>query len=104
MEPDNINAPDHYTKGGIETIDYIKAKLTPEEYEGYLKGNVLKYLSREHDKGGLDDLKKARVYLDWLIESRTKVKNVSFKIEELGIYVGDPSKGWVKITDVTDGE
>ena len=104
MEPDNINAPDHYTKGGIETIDYIKAKLTSEEYEGYLKGNVLKYLSREHEKGGLDDLKKARVYLDWLIESRTEVKNVSFKIEELGIYVGDPSKGWVKITDVTDGE
>ena len=74
MEPDNINAPDHYTKGGIETIDYIKAKLTCEEYEGYLKGNVLKYLSREHNKGGLDDLKKARVYLDWLIESRETVK------------------------------
>lgn len=103
MEPDNINAPDHYTKGGIETIDYIKAKLTPEEYEGYLKGNVLKYLSREHEKGGLDDLKKARVYLDWLIESRTEVKNVSFNIE-IGGYVGDPSKVWAKITDVTDGE
>ena len=66
---DNVNNPDHYTQGGIETIDIIKAKLTPEEFAGYCKGNVIKYVTRANLKGGLEDLKKAAVYLDWLIES-----------------------------------
>ena len=66
---DNVNSPDHYTQGGIETIDIIKAKLTPEEFAGYCKGNVIKYVTRANLKGGLEDLKKAAVYLDWLIES-----------------------------------
>src|SRR6056297_1685231 len=38
--------PDHYKTGGIETIDYMRAKLTPEQMEGYLLGNIMKYLSR----------------------------------------------------------
>ena len=48
-EKDNIN-PNHYIFGGIETIEYLKAKLTAEEYRGFLKGNVLKYVSREAEK------------------------------------------------------
>ena len=43
---DDVNHPPHYQIGGIETIDMIKAKLTPEEFRGYLKGNVVKYLTR----------------------------------------------------------
>ena len=43
---DNIN-PSHYTQGGIQSIDYMKAKLTPEEYQGFLKGNIIKYITRE---------------------------------------------------------
>lgn len=43
---DDVNQPPHYKIGGIETIDMIKAKLTPEEFRGYLKGNVVKYLTR----------------------------------------------------------
>lgn len=66
-EKDSIN-PNHYIFGGIETIEYLKAKLTPEEYRGFLKGNVLKYVSREAEKNGLEDLKKAKWYLDKLIE------------------------------------
>lgn len=66
-EKDSIN-PSHYVFGGIETIEYLKAKLTPEEYRGFLKGNVLKYVSREAEKNGLEDLKKAKWYLDKLIE------------------------------------
>jgi hypothetical protein len=46
---DAIN-PSHYTNGGIETIDFMKAKLTPEEYRGYLRGSALKYLSRLGNK------------------------------------------------------
>ena len=38
--------PDHYKIGGIETIAYIEAKLTKEQFKGYLVGNVIKYISR----------------------------------------------------------
>ena len=48
---DMINHPPHYKVGGIETIEYIKAKLTRAEYIGYLKGNVIKYSSRVGYKG-----------------------------------------------------
>ena len=64
---DNIN-PNHYTFGGIETIEYLKAKLTSEEFRGFLKGNVLKYVSRESEKNGVEDLKKAQWYLNKLVE------------------------------------
>lgn len=58
---DMVNSPAHYTKGGIETIDYIQAKLSPEEYRGYLRGNLLKYASRMGAKGE-DDAGKAAWY------------------------------------------
>jgi len=50
-KPDMINHPPHYTQGGIETIEYIRAKLSPEEYVGYLRGNIFKYTSRIGLKG-----------------------------------------------------
>ena len=64
---DSIN-PSHYIFGGIETIEYLDAKMTAEEFRGFLKGNVLKYVSRESEKNGLEDLKKDKWYLDKLIE------------------------------------
>lgn len=63
---DNIN-PDHYKVGGIETIDYIQAKLSPEQYKGYLLGNIIKYTSRFQHKNGAEDLKKSKWYMDRLI-------------------------------------
>lgn len=66
---DAVNHPNHYTFGKIEVIDYIRDKLTAEEFQGYCEGNVLKYVSRWRHKGGVEDLKKARVYLTWMIES-----------------------------------
>lgn len=65
---DNVNKPAHYTDGDIEVIDYIRDKLTAEEFTGYCLGNVLKYVSRWKLKGGLEDLEKANVYLDWAIK------------------------------------
>ena len=65
---DNVNSPDHYTAGGIETIDYIKAKLGTEGTINYCMGNVIKYTSRWQDKNGLEDLKKARWYLEYAID------------------------------------
>lgn len=66
---DDINHPDHYTAGGIETIDIIKAKMSKEEFLGFLKGNVIKYITRSGQKGTDEtkDLKKAQFYLDLLI-------------------------------------
>ena len=49
---DLVNHPLHYTDGAIECIDAIAAQLTPEEYRGYLKGNIAKYVWRERHKGG----------------------------------------------------
>ena len=51
VKVDVVNQPPHYTTGGIETIDFIEAKLSRDEYIGYLKGNVLKYASRLGHKG-----------------------------------------------------
>jgi hypothetical protein len=63
--------PSHYNVGGIETIDYIRAKLGKAGYEGYCLGNILKYVSRADHKDGVQDLKKAAKYLEWLIESKS---------------------------------
>jgi hypothetical protein len=66
---DPINHPPHYTFGGIETIEYMKAKSTPEEFKGHLRLTVLKYLSRTgHKNDALEDLKKGKWYLDRLIQ------------------------------------
>lgn len=63
---DKINNPAHYTAGGIETLDYIKAKVS--DYPSYAVGNILKYVSRYEHKNGIEDLKKAQFYLNDLIE------------------------------------
>jgi len=66
---DMVNSPNHYTQGGIETIDYIKAKLTPEEFKGYLKGNIIKYTSRAGLKDEVaQEFKKAQWYIRKMID------------------------------------
>lgn len=70
-EKDMVNHPQHYG-GGIEVIDYIRDKLTPEGFTEYCCGNVLKYISRWRKKDGVQDLKKAMVYLGWMIENAEK--------------------------------
>lgn len=65
---DSVNHPPHYTQGDIECIDAIDASMSTSEFRGYLKGNTMKYLWRFGLKGnGVEDLKKARWYLDRLI-------------------------------------
>lgn len=68
VKADEVNHPAHYVDGAIECIEAIEAQLTPEEYRGYLKGNIVKYLWRERMKGGLTSLKKAQWYLDRLVQ------------------------------------
>lgn len=59
---DNVNHPAHYTFGKVECIDAIESALTPEEFRGYLKGNIIKYIWRERHKEG-SSLDKALWYL-----------------------------------------
>lgn len=67
---DAVNSPPHYTVGGYEAIDVIEAKLTKEEYRGYLKGNALKYLMRANYKGHHnEDIEKAQWYLRKLADT-----------------------------------
>ncbi len=69
---DPVNHPAHYTSGGIECIDAIRASMSREAFAGYCKGNCMKYLWRYEAKGGVESLKKAQVYLGWLIEAEEK--------------------------------
>lgn len=75
---DPVNSPSHYTQGAIETIDYIESNLSSEEFCGGCKMNVLKYVSREKHKNGLEDLKKARWYLDRLIKHLENKDSASY--------------------------
>ncbi len=65
--PDVVNHPPHYTQGGIECIEAIESALTPEERRGYYKGNIIKYIWRERNKNGDQDLQKAEWYLKRLL-------------------------------------
>lgn len=56
-------SPAHYKQGSIETIEYIL-----DQEMNYLEGNIIKYVSRYKLKNGIEDLHKARWYLDKLIE------------------------------------
>jgi len=65
MSKDNKST--YYDQGGIEVLDVIKAKLTPEQYEGYLLGNAIKYALRANWKGSKErDLEKLGNYAGWL--------------------------------------
>ena len=66
---DLVNHPSHYASGGIECIDAIEASMSAEEFQGYCKGNLIKYVWRYRNKGGVQDLQKANWYLDRLIKS-----------------------------------
>lgn len=57
---------DHYAKQSIQPWDYMEACMSEEEFKGYLRGNVIKYVSRYDKKGGLQDIDKAMHYLEKL--------------------------------------
>jgi len=69
---DSVNEPKHYKLDGldIESIDVIRAVLGEGGFKAFCRGNALKYLIRADNKGGLEDLEKARVYLSWEIDGR----------------------------------
>ena len=68
----NVDHPSHYNQGGKETIEILKDFLTEDEFKGFLKGNVLKYMHRYKFKNGMEDLNKASWYLDKLKETESE--------------------------------
>ena len=75
QDVDVVNHPPHYTQGGIECIDAIKAALGEEQYEGYLRGACIKYLWRYKMKSGVESLKKSEWYLKRLIELNEEIES-----------------------------
>ena len=68
LSKDAVNHPDHYNNGAIECIEYLKDNMSWQGFTGYLEGNCKKYLHRwRYKKKPVEDLKKARWYLDRLI-------------------------------------
>lgn len=67
VKPDPVNRPAHYTSGGIECIDAMQAAFGDEAVKDFCLCNAFKYLWRHRNKGGLQDLKKARWYINRLI-------------------------------------
>ena len=67
-----VNSPPHYKQGDVECIEAIKA-ATGDGYQGYLQGNIMKYIWRYRAKGqAINDLKKAEWYLKELIVDEQK--------------------------------
>lgn len=66
--------PEHYTQGNIEVIEVIRDTLDSEQFKGYCKGNVLKYVMRanHHRQPTVEHLRKARDYLNWWIDEEVQ--------------------------------
>jgi len=78
---DPVNSPSHYTYGNVEVIDII-AEAVPC-FESVCMANVIKYVLRYSRKNGVEDLKKAQVYLEWAINT----------IEKCGLKDGQETTG-----------
>jgi hypothetical protein len=68
---DIVNNPPHY-QGEVEAIDSIKASMSYEAFKGYCQGNALKYVIRYNRKNGVEDLQKAKWYINRLIKEIEK--------------------------------
>ena len=86
---DNVHNPKHYQgRNGLEAIDVHRNFMNDEQLTGYHLGNLLKYLLRYRKKNGIEDLEKAKVHMDWLIEKEKAMlqlealTTVESKIEE----------------------
>lgn len=75
VKPDPVNHPAHYTSGVIECIDAMQAAFGVEAVKDFCLCNAFKYLWRHRNKNGVEDLKKARWYLNRLITAMEEQKN-----------------------------
>jgi hypothetical protein len=94
---DPVNSPAHYADsfGGVQCIEAIEASMSMEEFKGFLKGNVQKYVWRYSQKNGVEDLKKAKWYLERLIAVCSMEEAFENKVTEtineaISSFVTDP--------------
>lgn len=88
---DNVHNPKHYQgRNGLEAIDVHRNFMSDEQLTGYHLGNLIKYVLRYRRKNGIEDLEKAKVHMDWLIEKekvmllqQEMLKEVDSKLEAL---------------------
>ena len=74
---DNVNHPSHYNQGGVECIDAIKgATINKPPFEAVCVSNVIKYLWRYEEKGGIEDVEKACWYLNRLLKELSDKENM----------------------------
>ena len=75
-KPDNVNHPKHYCKGGVESIDFVRAAVSNlSGFEAVCVANIIKYMWRYKEKNGIEDVMKAAKYLEWLQEEVEKNAN-----------------------------
>ena len=113
---DNVNHPEHYNVAGYEVIDIIEAftKDIENPMSAYETGNIIKYILRWPHKNGLEDLKKARWYLNHMIarieaedawntdiceEECSVMEDEDAKREMLQDWIKEMTEKGVKITD-----
>lgn len=75
MPEHSTTEPSHYKELAIDPLEYMSVNFTNEAYMGFLEGNILKYVTRYKMKNGVEDLKKARYYLDLLIDRQEMREN-----------------------------
>lgn len=78
---DPIN-PSHYKDGAIECIEALEACVSDEGFRAHLKLTAIAYLWRYEKKGGLEDVKKARWYIDRLIGSLEALESASMECKD----------------------
>ena len=97
---DKVNSPEHYTSKSMESIGVIKVMTENlDPFAGYCMGNIIKYLYRYENKGGLEDLQKAKKYVDFLIEMEDKVKQCVVccnTFDDLTLTKCPHCEGWLK--------
>lgn len=71
---DVVNNPSHYKRGEIECYEALKASMTKEQFLGHLKATAIAYLWRYDLKNGLEDVKKAKWYVDKMVEEMESEK------------------------------
>lgn len=81
----SVDKQSHYAELGIEPIEVMKANMTMEEYQGFLKGNIEKYLWRKKGQD-LKDFEKIVVYSKWLVEAEKAKQN---KNRQPSLFGGD---------------
>lgn len=77
MQVDNVNKPAHYQQGTVECIEAIMSALTPEEWRGFCKGNIIKYTWRERYKGQDESIAKAIWYAQQITEDHHERSEVA---------------------------